>query len=93
MIMASYAEAFGYTPKQFLSLTLPQLAAFGRYATKQEEDRKKRKNSSGSSSSSGSTSSSISDIAQMFGTPETKSRLRKQAIEQAKKVKMEKVSE
>jgi hypothetical protein len=34
--MASYAEAFGYTPKDFLSLTLPQLAAFGRYATKKE---------------------------------------------------------
>jgi hypothetical protein len=34
---------------------------------------------------------SITEIANMFGTPETKAKLRKQGFEEAKKAKVEKV--
>lgn len=48
--MASYADAFGYTPSDFMQLTLPQLNAFGRYI----EERDKEMKDSSSSSSKGS---------------------------------------
>jgi hypothetical protein len=88
--MASYAESFGYTPTQFMGITIPQLAAYGRYVEQRDKESKKQSKRS-SSGSAGSTSMSITDLANSFGTPETKSKLRKQAFEAAKKTQSEKV--
>jgi L-ribulose-5-phosphate 3-epimerase UlaE len=87
--MASYAESFGYTPTQFMGITIPQLAAYGRYVEKRNEESKKESKKS-SSKSAGGASMSITDLANTFGTPETKAKLRKQGFEAAKKVKAEK---
>jgi hypothetical protein len=89
--MASYAESFGYTPMQFMDITIPQLSAFGRHIEKRNEETKKQTKGS-SSKSAGGPSMSITEIANMFGTPETKSKLRKQGLEAAKKAKVEKVN-
>ena len=35
--MASYADAFGYTPAEFMQLTLPQLNAYAKYVEKRDE--------------------------------------------------------
>jgi hypothetical protein len=55
--MASYADAYGYTPDQFMSLTLPNLTHFGEYARKQSESMDKA--SSGKSGYSSSNTGSI----------------------------------
>jgi hypothetical protein len=88
--MASYAESFGYTPNQFMELTLPQLSAYGRYVEQRDKDSKKSSSGSSGSSKSGGSNMSITEIANMFGTPETKSKIRKQAFEEAKKMQFEK---
>jgi len=75
MIMASYAESFGYTPAQFFTLTLKQVAAFGRYAEKREEDIKKSRKSKGSSSSSSGSINTLEELVGRFGTQEAKERL------------------
>lgn len=57
--MASYADAYGYTPQEFMSLTLPNVASFGEYAQKQAEDMDKSSSRGGfnhSSSGAGSFS-------------------------------------
>lgn len=84
--MASYAESFGYTPIQFMDITIPQLSAFGRHIEKRNDEIKKSSKKS-STASAGGPSMSITEIANMFGTPETKSKLRKQAFEEAKSAK------
>ena len=84
--MASYAESFGYTPGQFMQITIPQLSAYGRYIEQRDEESKKQSKKS-SSTGAGGPSMSITEIANMFGTPETKSKLRKQAFEEAKAAK------
>jgi hypothetical protein len=48
--MASYADAFGYTPNDFMQLTLPQLNAFAKYI--EQRDKEMKDNSSSSSKSS-----------------------------------------
>lgn len=90
MIMASYAESFGYTPGQFMEITIPQLSAYGRYIEQRDKESKKQSSKS-STKSAGGPSMSITEIANMFGTPETKAKLRKQGFEEAKKVRAEKV--
>lgn len=91
--MASYAESFGYTPNQFMELTLPQLSAYGRYIEERDKEAKKSSSKSSGSSGSGGSSMSITEIANMFGTPETKSRIRKQAFEEAKNVQFQKAKD
>lgn len=56
--MASYADAYGYTPDQFMCLTLPNLTHFGDYARTQAESMEKSssKNSGFSSSNTGNIS-------------------------------------
>jgi hypothetical protein len=88
--MASYAESFGYTPGQFMQITIPQLSAYGRYIEQRDKESKKQSSKS-STTSAGGPSMSITEIANMFGTPETKAKLRKQGFEEAKKAKVEKV--
>ena len=56
--MASYADAYGYTPDQFMSLTLPNLTHFGEYARKQSESMESA--SSGKSGYSSPNTGSIS---------------------------------
>jgi hypothetical protein len=55
--MASYADAYGYTPQEFMSLTLPNIANFGEYAQKQAEDMEKSSSKGGFNHSSSSTGS------------------------------------
>jgi hypothetical protein len=50
--MASYADAFGYTPSDFMQLTLPQLNAFARYIEQRDKEMKEGSSSSSSSKSS-----------------------------------------
>jgi hypothetical protein len=57
--MVSYADAYGYTPDQFMSLTLPNLTHFGDYARRQAEEMD-RASSSGKSGFSSSNTGSIS---------------------------------
>ena len=76
--MASYTDAFGFTPEQFLQLTLPQLKMFAEYAEKRDaemEKKSKSPRSSNSGSTSASTGSSFESLVTMFGTPETKAKL------------------
>jgi hypothetical protein len=60
--MASFAEAYGFTPKEFFSLTLPQISHYGEYARRQSEKIKNDGSSSSSSSSSSGGSKSVSSL-------------------------------
>jgi hypothetical protein len=76
--MASYTDAFGFTPQQFLQLTLPQLKMFAEYAEKRDAEMEKKSKSprSGSSSSTfASTGSSFESLVNTFGSPEVKAKL------------------
>jgi hypothetical protein len=76
--MASYTDAFGFTPEQFLQLTLPQLKMFAEYAEKRDaemEKKSKSPRSSNSGSTTASTGSSFESLVNMFGTKETKAKL------------------
>ena len=57
--MASYADAYGYTPDQFMSLTLPNLSQFGEHAKRQSEEME-RASSKGKTGFSSSSTGSIS---------------------------------
>lgn len=99
--MASYADAYGYTPDQFMSLTLPNLTHFGDYARRQaEEMERSSKGSSGFSSSSTGTISknsdnkrqgkwksgtSIESLIGMYGTPEAKKNIMGEILSQPAK--------
>jgi hypothetical protein len=96
--MASYADAYGYTPDQFMSLTLPNLTHFGDYARKQTESiEKSSSNKSGySSSNTGSigknshnkkqgqwnSGTSIESLIGMYGTNEAKKNIMSEALGQ-----------
>jgi hypothetical protein len=74
--MASYSDAFGFTPQQFLQLTLPQLADFAEYAKKRDEDTKRQsKPQSGFSSSGTGTKTSLDQMVAQFGTKKAKAEL------------------
>jgi len=77
--MASYADAFGYTPAQFMELTLPQLNSFAQYAEKRDEEMKGESSSSSPSkknrakfaeSKDGNKNiGSLEQMIQVFGRP------------------------
>jgi hypothetical protein len=76
VLMGSYAEAFGYTPDQFYQLTLPQIAAFGRYIEERDKELDSAKSSSPSrKSKSEKPVSSVENLVAVFGDDETKRRL------------------
>jgi CO/xanthine dehydrogenase Mo-binding subunit len=75
--MASYADAFGYTPAEFMQLTLPQLNAYAKYVEKRDEQMKsdskptpaKNKAKFAESKSGMKTIQSLDHLAQVFGKP------------------------
>lgn len=75
--MASYADAFGYTPTEFMQLTLPQLNAYAKYVEKRDEAMKgDGKNTSGKNkakfASGASGMKNVGSLEQMisvFGKP------------------------
>jgi hypothetical protein len=99
--MASYADAYGYTPENFMSLTLPNLTHFGDYAKKQAEamEKSSSKGSGFSSSNTGSISknsdnkrqgkwksgTSIESLIGMYGTPEAKKNIMGEILSQPAK--------
>ena len=90
--MGSYADAFGYTPSDFMRMTLPQIAAFGRYM--EERDKKFKSNSSSSNNRGAGAGkileapdkeSSIDALVMQFGSPEAKQTLMRDRIEGMRK--------
>jgi hypothetical protein len=75
-LSASYSDAFGFTPDQFLQLTLPQLGDFASYAEKRDKETKSKSKSqsSGTTQSLGSTGS-FDQMVSQFGSKETKAEL------------------
>jgi hypothetical protein len=75
--MASYADAFGYTPAEFMQLTLPQLNAYAKYVEKRDEAMKgETKNTSGKNkakfadgSSGMKNVGSLEQMISVFGKP------------------------
>jgi hypothetical protein len=87
--MGSYADAFGYTPDDFMRMTLPQIASFSKYM---EERDKKIKSGSSNKSKPGQKmleapdkQSSIEALVMQFGTPEYKQKLMQERIEALRK--------
>lgn len=82
--MASYADAYGYTPEQFLSLTLPNLTHFGDYAQRQAEEMKnpKKGNAGRENKRQGQWKSdtSVEALIGTFGTPEAKKMMLDEAM-------------
>jgi len=99
--MASYADAYGYTPDQFMSLTLPNLTHFGDHARRQSEEmeRSSKGNSGFSSSNTGSigknghnskqgkwkSGTSIESLIGMYGDPASKKNIMNEALGQPPK--------
>jgi hypothetical protein len=99
--MASYAEAYGYTPDQFMSLTLPNLTHFGEHARKQAESMESASSgkSGYSSANTGSigksghnnkqgkwkSGTSIESLIGMYGDPESKKNIMNEALGQPPK--------
>ena len=99
--MASYADAYGYTPDQFMSLTLPNLTHFGDHARRQSEEieRSSKGNSRLSSSNAGSigknghnskqgkwkSGTSIESLIGMYGDPASKKNIMNEALGQPPK--------
>lgn len=74
--MASYSDAFGFTPQQFLQLTLPQLADFAEFAKKRDEEMKRQnKPQPGSSSGTVGSKTSLDQMVSQFGTKKAKAEL------------------
>lgn len=71
--MAAYSDAFGFTPAEFMALTLPQLAAYGRYM---EEKAEKMSGSAPPRPAPESSVDSLDQLIAMFGSPESKEALR-----------------
>ncbi|CAB4174699.1 hypothetical protein UFOVP1131_57 [uncultured Caudovirales phage] len=75
--MASYADAFGYTPTEFMQLTLPQLNAYAKYVEKRDDQMKseskstpaKNKAKFADGKSGMKTIQSLDHLAQVFGKP------------------------
>jgi hypothetical protein len=82
--MASYADAYGYTPEQFLSLTLPNLTHFGDYAHRQAEEMKnpKKGNAGREIKRQGQWKSdtSVESLIAQFGTKEAKTMVLNEAM-------------
>jgi hypothetical protein len=66
--MASFADAYGYTPADFLALTLPQISIFGDYSRAQAEEMNNRSKGGQTSSSSLSKKKSATNNGQWSGT-------------------------
>jgi len=88
--MGSYADAFGYTPDDFMRMTLPQIASFGRYM--ESRDKKMKASSAVSKTGSGKKmldapdkQSSIEALVMQFGSPEAKQQLVNERIEALRK--------
>lgn len=60
--MASFGEAYGFTPEEFFCLTLPQIAEYGEHAKRANE---RLKESSSKSSSKGGNTQSISSLDEL----------------------------
>jgi hypothetical protein len=73
--MASYSDAFGFTPQQFLQLTLPQLADFAEFAKKRDEEMKRQNKPQSSSSGTAGTKTSLEQMVSQFGTQKAKAEL------------------
>jgi hypothetical protein len=73
--MGSYAESFGYTPDQFYQLTLPQIAAFGRYIEERDKELDSASDSPRRKSKADKPVSSVESLVAMFGDDETKRKL------------------
>lgn len=87
--MGSYADAFGYTPSEFMRMTLPQIASFSRYM---EERDKKIKSGSSNKDKPGKKmleasdkESSIDALVMQFGSPEAKQKIMNERIEALRK--------
>lgn len=87
--MGSYADAFGYTPDEFMRMTLPQIASFSRYM---EERDKKFKTKSDDRAAGGKKilsapdkESSIDALVMQFGSPEAKQALIRDRIDNMRK--------
>ena len=65
--MASFGEAYGFTPEQFFCLTLPQLAEYGEYAKRQSDRLKENSKKSGGSSGSAQSISSLDELVARYG--------------------------
>ena len=93
--MGSYADAFGHTPTDFMHMTLPQIASFGRYM--EERDKKTKSSSAHSKTGAGKKlldapdkQSSIEALVMQFGSPEAKQKLLNERIEGLRKRSEEK---
>jgi hypothetical protein len=73
--MASYSDAFGFTPQQFLQLTLPQLADFAEFAKKRDEEMKRQNKPQPGSSGTAGTKTSLEQMVSQFGTQKAKAEL------------------
>jgi hypothetical protein len=79
--MASYADAFGYTPAEFMELTLPQLNAFAKHAEQRDAEMKGESSSSSPSKNrakfveakdGNKNIGSLEQMIQVFGKPGAK---------------------
>lgn len=65
--MASYSEAYGFTPEEFFRLTLPQIAHYGEYSTRQLERINKEANTSKSGGGQSKSVSSLEEFVTRYG--------------------------
>jgi hypothetical protein len=65
--MASFGEAYGFTPEQFFCLTLPQLAEYGEYAKRSNERLKESSSKSSGKSGSSQSISSLDELVARYG--------------------------
>jgi len=93
--MASYADAYGYTPEDFLALTLLQVGIFGEYARNQSEAMESKSKSKGQTSSSSLSprksgnnngqwggTHSIESLIGLYGSSEAKQTLMNETLRQ-----------
>jgi hypothetical protein len=69
--LGSFADAYGFTPTDVFRLTLPQIAAYGRYAEAKSAALDGDAPSSPSKPEAGKVSS-VDELVAMFGDPESK---------------------
>lgn len=97
--MASYADAYGYTPEDFLALTLLQVGIFGEYARSQSEAMESKSKSKGQTSSSSLSSRksgnnngqwggthSIESLIGMYGSPDAKKSLMDETLQKENEI-------
>lgn len=66
-LMAAIAQAYGYTPAQFLRLTLPQLRAFAAYLSRHSRAGEHAASSPARPAGPTKTVDSLADLVGMFG--------------------------